>query len=78
VFVDWSQNDAGKSTVAPCSLRGYGVPTVSTPLTWDEVSRAAEGDVRHLPITPADALTRLDRLGDQFAPVLTLEQRLPT
>jgi len=77
VFVDWSQNDAGKSTVAPYSLRGYEIPTVSVPVTWDEVARAAEGERRVLPITAADALARLDQFGDQFAPVLTLEQRLP-
>jgi bifunctional non-homologous end joining protein LigD len=78
VFVDWSQNDGGKSTVAPYSLRGYGVPTVSTPVTWEEVAHAAEGDVRRLRFTPAEALARLDQVGDQFAAVLTLEQQLPT
>jgi bifunctional non-homologous end joining protein LigD len=77
VFVDWSQNDAGKSTVAPYSLRGYPIPTVSMPVTWDEVARAADGDAGCLPVTPVDAASRLDRFGDLFAPVLTVRQRLP-
>ena len=37
VFVDWSQNNPAKTTVAPYSLRARDEPTVSTPLTWDEV-----------------------------------------
>jgi bifunctional non-homologous end joining protein LigD len=49
VFVDWSQNDAGKSTIAPYSLRGLWYPTVSTPVTWDEVAAAvAAQDLGHL------------------------------
>jgi len=78
VFVDWSQNDAGKSTVAPYSLRGNAIPTVSAPLTWDEVARVAEaGTSSHLPVTAADVLDRLDRLGDLFHDVLTMRQHLP-
>lgn len=41
VFVDWSQNDPGTSTVAPYSLRGLRAPRVATPLKWDEVTAAA-------------------------------------
>jgi bifunctional non-homologous end joining protein LigD len=78
VFVDWSQNDAGKSTVAPYSLRGNTIPTVSAPLTWDEVAEvAARGRSSHLPVTPADVLDRLDRLGDLFHGAVTLHQQLP-
>jgi bifunctional non-homologous end joining protein LigD len=40
VFVDWSQNDPGKSIVAPYSLRGLRLPTVSMPVSWDEVDQA--------------------------------------
>jgi bifunctional non-homologous end joining protein LigD len=43
VFIDWSQNSAAKTTVTPYSLRAQAVPSVSTPLTWDEV---AEGGIR--------------------------------
>lgn len=72
VFVDWSQNDAGKSTVAPYSLRGRERPVVSTPVTWDEVSAAEP-----LAFGPHEVLQRLDAVGDLFAPVATLRQELP-
>ncbi|HEU0131381.1 MAG TPA: non-homologous end-joining DNA ligase [Mycobacteriales bacterium] len=72
VLVDWSQNDRGKSTVAPYSLRALRAPTVSAPVTWAEVERG-----RDLFFGPADVPARLDRYGDLFAPVLTTEQRLP-
>jgi len=78
VLVDWSQNDAGKSTVAPYSLRGNPIPTASIPLAWDEVERVVRrGDTSHLPVTATDAITRLDELGDLFGPVATLQQTLP-
>ena len=77
VFVDWSQNDPGKSTVAPYSLRGREVPTVSVPVGWDEVeSVAASGDARPLAFLASDALARADD-GDLFAPVLAVTQQLP-
>ncbi len=78
VFVDWSQNDAGKSTVAPYSLRGREVPTASTPVRWDEVEEvAATGDARPLTLLAGDALRRVED-GDLFSPVLVTRQRLPT
>jgi len=43
VLIDWSQNHAAKTTIAPYSLRALPAPTVSTPLTWDEVQSGAEG-----------------------------------
>ena len=77
VFVDWSQNDFGKSTVAPYSLRGWEVPTVSTPVTWDEVSAVAEsGRARDL-LFLADAALERAGAGDLFAPVLSVDQVLP-
>jgi bifunctional non-homologous end joining protein LigD len=76
VFVDWSQNDPGKSTVVAYSLRGLPRPTVSTPVTWDEVAAGAESTTT-LMFAPADALARVERLGDLFAPVLALRQTLP-
>ena len=77
VFVDWSQNAHHKTTIAPYSLRAKPEPTVSTPLTWDEVDEIADGrlDGRFL---ASDVLARVDELGDLFADVLQLEQRLPT
>jgi DNA primase len=71
VFVDWSQNNPSKTTVAPYSLRAraaHGAPTVSTPLTWDEV--AAATTVRELTFSPADVLARIERDGDLYAAAL--------
>lgn len=77
VFVDWSQNDFAKSTVAPYSLRGGVLPTVSMPVSWDEVSDVADGgEVERLCFTPDVALSRAEH-GDLFAPVLCVEQTLP-
>jgi len=65
VFVDWSQNNAAKTTVAPYSLRAQAAPTVSTPLTWEEVESCDDPtDVRFL---AGDVLGRVDELGDLFA-----------
>ncbi|MEV1290282.1 non-homologous end-joining DNA ligase [Micromonospora sp. NPDC049679] len=76
VFIDWSQNDPGKSTVAPYSLRGGPAPTVATPITWDEVARAA-GDGTNPVYGPEQVRRRLDEHGDLLAPLLTTAQRLP-
>jgi bifunctional non-homologous end joining protein LigD len=77
IFVDWSQNAHHKTTIAPYSLRARPEPTVSTPVTWDEVEACAAGDVE-LRFEAPDVLARVDELGDLFAPVLTVEQSLPT
>jgi bifunctional non-homologous end joining protein LigD len=73
VFVDWSQNDEHKSTVAPYSLRARETaagPSVSTPIEWDELEAAVDADdATALQFTPADVLDRLDRLGDLHAAV---------
>jgi len=68
VLIDWSQNNGSKTTVAPYSLRARAHPTVSTPVSWDEV-----GSCRH----PADlfftadvVLDRVAAQGDLFAPLL--------
>lgn len=77
VLVDWSQNDEHKSTVAAYSLRAKtGRPTVSLPLTWDEVEDVAAGNPSVTVAGPGDALTRVEHLGDLFAPVNDLEQAL--
>ena len=75
VLVDWSQNSRHKTTIAVYSLRARPRPTVSTPVTWDEVEAAAGGEP--LSFEAADVLARVDDLGDLFAPTLTLKQRLP-
>jgi bifunctional non-homologous end joining protein LigD len=65
VFVDWSQNNPAKTTVAPYSLRARAEPTVSTPVTWDEVASG-----RELRFTAPQVLRRVDQQGDLFAPTL--------
>ena len=72
VFVDWSQNDRMKSTVAPYSLRAALRPSVSTPVTWDEIETAlARRDVSALVPWPQQVLRRVASLGDIFAPMLS-------
>jgi bifunctional non-homologous end joining protein LigD len=65
VLVDWSQNNPAKTTVAPYSLRARDEPTVSTPLSWEEV---ASGEA--LRFTAEQVLDRVDAHGDLFAGVL--------
>ena len=68
VLIDWSQNHPTKTTVAVYSLRGRSRPTVSTPVTWDEVATcAASGDPDELVFTTTDIRDRLGSLGDLFA-----------
>lgn len=78
VFVDWSQNHRRKTTIAVYSLRARERPTVSTPVTWDEVERAVEKeDAGSLVFEAGDVLERVEQHGDLFAPVLELKQELP-
>ncbi len=65
VFIDWSQNNPAKTTIAPYSLRGRERPTVSTPVTWDEV-RACRRPAG-LTFTADDVLDRVADLGDLLA-----------
>jgi len=74
VLVDWSQNDAGKTTVCVYSLRARERPTVSMPVTWEEVER---GDAEVLSFSSSEALERIEQAADLFAPLNELEQRLP-
>jgi bifunctional non-homologous end joining protein LigD len=79
VFVDWSQNHPRKTTVAVYSLRARERPTVSTPVSWDEVKRCAEkGDPELLVFESSDVLKRVEKHGDLFAPVLEEKQGLPS
>lgn len=77
VLVDWSQNDEHKTTVAVYSLRARSRPTASTPVTWDEVDASAHGKRDLLAIDAGEALRRVERMGDLFAPLLLLHQDLP-
>jgi bifunctional non-homologous end joining protein LigD len=68
VLIDWSQNNAAKTTVAPYSLRARSQPTASTPVSWDEVAackRAAD-----LFFTADDVIERVRESGDLFAVTL--------
>ncbi|HET6734713.1 ATP-dependent DNA ligase [Mycobacterium sp.] len=70
VFLDWSQNNASKTTIAPYSLRGREHPTVAAPRTWDEI---ADPKLRHLRFD--EVLARVDEMGDLLAP---LDEAVPT
>ncbi|HEY7946297.1 MAG TPA: hypothetical protein VID75_01405, partial [Acidimicrobiales bacterium] len=70
VFIDWSQNNTAKTTVSPYSLRAIDGPSVSTPLTWEEVAQGADGDgERLLRFTPSEVLLRVEAMGDLFSPI---------
>jgi len=75
VFIDWSQNSRHKTTVAAYSLRARPQPTVSTPVSWDEVDDAAGGEP--LSFTAPEVLERVADLGDLFADPATIQQDLP-
>jgi len=78
ILVDWSQNDDYKTTVNVYSLRAKEQPTVSTPITWDEVEKClTKKDAGLLVFSSADALKRVEKFGDLFEPVLKLKQKLP-
>jgi bifunctional non-homologous end joining protein LigD len=78
VFVDWSQNHRRKTTVAVYSLRARERPTVSTPVSWEEVEHAVKReDAGSLVFEAKDVLKRIEKDGDLFAPVLKLKQALP-
>jgi bifunctional non-homologous end joining protein LigD len=79
VLVDWSQNDRAKTTVAVYSLRCRERPWVSTPLSWSEVDALADdGDPESVRFEGPAVLERIEAHGDLFAPVLELEQELPS
>jgi bifunctional non-homologous end joining protein LigD len=78
IFVDWSQNDDHKTTVCAYSMRARTQPTVSTPVTWEEIAKAIKRkDASKLVFEAPDVIKRVDKLGDLFEPVLKLKQRLP-
>jgi bifunctional non-homologous end joining protein LigD len=78
VLVDWSQNDEHKTTVCVYSLRAKDEPTVSTPVTWDEVETCLKKKKAGLLKFRSDqTLARVKKQGDLFEPIEKLKQKLP-
>jgi bifunctional non-homologous end joining protein LigD len=78
VLIDWSQNVASKTTVSVYSLRARPEPTVSTPVSWDEVEDALTvGDASRLSFQWPQVLDRARHQGDLMADLLTRQQQLP-
>jgi bifunctional non-homologous end joining protein LigD len=63
VFLDWSQNNAAKTTIAPYSMRGRPEPNVAAPRTWKEIENRKK--LRHLRFDEVLARYRSD--GDLLA-----------
>ena len=78
VFVDWSQNDEHKTTICVYSLRAREEPTVSTPVTWEEVENCLKKKKAELlRFRSGDVLARVEKRGDLFEPLEKLKQKLP-
>ena len=78
IFVDWSQNDEHKTTICVYSLRARDEPTASTPVTWKEVETTLKKeDAKLLVFRCEETLARVAKMGDLFAEVDTLKQKLP-
>jgi bifunctional non-homologous end joining protein LigD len=78
VLVDWSQNDAHKTTVSVYSLRARERPAVSAPVSWEEVAASRDAhDPEMLCFGPEQALQRVARDGDLFAMLVSATQSLP-
>jgi len=78
VLVDWSQNDEHKTTVSIYSLRARERPTVSTPVSWEEVEQLLKKkDPRLVGFEASQVLARIETLGDLFEPVAKLKQKVP-
>ncbi len=75
VFIDWSQNSRHKTTACVYTLRARPRPTVSTPVSWEEVTAAADG--APLSFEATEVLARVTERGDLFAAAATLHQELP-
>ena len=78
IYVDWAQNMLHKTTVCAYSVRAREQPTVSAPLSFDEIERAISRRSAKGLVFEADAmLRRVEKVGDLFEPALKLKQRLP-
>jgi len=75
VFVDWSQNSASKTTLAPYSMRGRDQPCVAAPRLWEELE---DKDIRHILFD--EMADRIDEYGDLLAELenTSAAQPLPT
>ncbi|MGH3670167.1 MAG: non-homologous end-joining DNA ligase [Pseudonocardiaceae bacterium] len=73
VLVDWSQNNPAKTTIAAYSLRGRERPTVSTPVTWQEVAGCRKPS--DLLFFTDDVLRRVELHGDLLADLYTHSRR---
>ncbi|OLZ51751.1 DNA ligase D [Amycolatopsis coloradensis] len=76
VFIDWSQNNIAKTTIAPYSLRGRDQPTVSTPITWNEIHACRRP--AQLVFTAEDVLGRVAEHGDLLTGLDNTRAPLPT
>jgi bifunctional non-homologous end joining protein LigD len=77
VFIDWIQNDPHKTTINVYSLRAKDHPTVSTPVSWQEIETALKKrNPKLLAFEAKNVLKRVAKLGDLFEPVLKLKQKL--
>ena len=78
VFVDWSQNDEHKTTICAYSLRAREEPTVSTPVSWEEVENCLKKEKAELlRFRSGEVLARVEKRGDLFEPLEKLKQKLP-
>jgi bifunctional non-homologous end joining protein LigD len=74
VTVDYAQNSLGRNTATPYTLRAHpDHPTVSTPLTWEELDA---GSIHPTSLTPQVVLERVSRMGDLYSSVLQADQRI--
>ena len=78
MLIDWSQNDQYKTTVNVYSLRARARPTVSTPVSWDEVEKCLKArDPSLLVFDSEQVLKRVEKHGDLFEPVIKKKQKVP-
>lgn len=78
IFVDWSQNDEHKTTICVYSLRAKEQPTVSTPVTWEEVEECARKKKAQLLVFRCEqTVARVEKMGDLFELIETLKQKFP-
>lgn len=78
VFINWSQNGASNTTVCVYSLRASEKPTVSSPVTWQELETlAGHGDPAKVQFIFSEVIDRTERDGDLFDGLLTIRQKLP-
>jgi len=77
VFINWSQNDSSATMICVYSLRAREKPFVSFPLEWSELEHLAGlGDPEKLHVMHAEAVNRVEKMGDLFREMLVKKQRL--